>query len=112
MNANIALRRVSIDRMYTASTFSSSISTSDEIWSILSYEKKAEGSDEIAYTHYKKIILYEAHSAHVELTPSKLNSGGVESDRDQNHLHFYKASVMDEVRCPMSHLHLDVRGNL
>ena len=68
----------------------------------------------IAHTHtnYKTILFYEAPAAHVELTPSKLNSGGVESDRDQNHLHFYKASVMDEVRCPMSHLHLDVRGNL
>jgi len=67
----------------------------------------------IAHTHtnYKTILFYEAPAAHVELTPSKLNSGGVESDRDQNHLHFYKAFV-DEVRCPMSHLHLDVRGNL
>ena len=67
----------------------------------------------IAHTHtnYKTILFYEAPAAHVELTPSKLNSGGVESDRDQNHLHFYKA-FMDEVRCPMSHLHLDVRGNL
>ena len=37
----------------------------------------------IADTHYKTILFYEAHAAHVELTtlltPSKLNSGGVES---------------------------------
>ena len=32
-----------------------------------------------AHTHYKTILFYEAHAAHVELTPSKLNSGGVES---------------------------------
>ena len=37
----------------------------------------------IADAHYKTILFYEAHAAHVEfttlLTPSKLNSGGVES---------------------------------
>ena len=43
------------------------------------------------YKPYKTILFYEAPAAHVELTPSKFNSGGVESDRDQNHLHFYKA---------------------
>ena len=36
-----------------------------------------------AHTHYKTILFYEAHAAHVErttlITPSKLNSGGVES---------------------------------
>ena len=52
------------------------------------------------YKPYKRILFYEAPAAHVELTPSKLNSGGVESDRDQNHLHFYKA-CMD--RGQMSH---------
>ena len=36
----------------------------------------------IAHAHYKPhktILFYEAPAAHVELTPSKLNSGGVES---------------------------------
>ena len=56
----------------------------------------------IADTHYKTILFSEAHAAHVELTPSKLNSGDVESDRDQDHLIFYKA-FMDEVRYPMSY---------
>ena len=59
----------------------------------------------IAHAHYKPyktVLFYEASAAHVELTPSKLYSGGVESDRDQDHLIFYKA-FMDEVRCPMSY---------
>ena len=99
--------------VYAASSFSSSISLHPETWETHS-QRKAEGSNEDCTSHYKPyktILFYEAPAAHVELTPSKLNSGGVESDRDQNHLHFYKA-FMDEVRCPMSHLHLDVRGNL
>ena len=49
----------------------------------------------IAHTHtnYKTILFYEAPGSY-ELTPSKFNSGGVESGRDQNHLHFYKACVI------------------
>ena len=42
------------------------------------------------HTNYKTTLFYEAPGSY-ELTPSKFNSGGVESDRDQNHLHFYKA---------------------
>ena len=56
----------------------------------------------IAHAHYKPyktILFYEAPGSY-ELTPSKFNSGGVESDRDQNHLHFYKACV---IRGQMSH---------
>ena len=63
------------------------------------------------HTNYKTILFYEAPAAHVELTPSKLNSGGVESDQDQI-IFISSKRVIDEVRCPMSHLHLDVRGNL
>ena len=67
-----------------------------------------------AYAHYKPyetILFYEAPASHVELTPSKLISGGVESDQDQIIFISTKRAV-DEVRCPMSHLHLGVSGNL
>ena len=62
----------------------------------------------IAHAHYKPyktILFYEAPAAHVELTPSKLNSGGVES-RSRSKSSSFLQSVL------LTRKNLGVRGNL
>ena len=93
--------------VYAASSFSSSISLHPETWETHS-QRKAEGSNEDCTSHYKPyktILFYEAPAAHVELTPSKLISGGVES-RSRSKSSSFLQSVL------LTRKNLGVRGNL